>query len=342
MRNKLSRRDFAKARFAAGATGVFNSRKEYWFHRFHHAFFPQSFDFDGAVKTPKTTTVDARLEPEKKKGNMRLCADGITPAEFFPACVYVNPVKAISLNALGLSNPGSQKVFEKGILQESGERLIFSFSAVRETLAERMEETLEYKRLLGYFLPGFPHPVEGQINRSCPNVGLHGHPIDPFLVRRYDEYDLEFVRETWLMLDILAPLGINWDVKLSVATSPLTAAEIVKHPSKPGISIPNTLAYGRFSSKIDWEGIFGSRESPLKHLGGGGFSGPQLTRLVLEWLYDFRDVDSDTFVGAGSIFHPRDVPLYKKAGANAGVLGTVLMHRPWRVQAIIQECNKTF
>ncbi len=332
---KIAFSHFGKVCGAAGVQGFFG--EGYRFHTFTRP------NFAGMSFTTKTFTIEERLGKEVGKGNALLRPDAITLAEFFPACVEVSFLTGHTLNAVGLSNCGLKYALEMGKLQARKEPFRLSFMAVGKTVSQREEEYRELVSLLKFHLSNFRAPFILQDNKSCPNVAKNAG-ADSFSIATCDPLDSLFVSEVQASVRRVAVLGLNHELKFSVTTAPRTVFSIVKEfKENVGICVSNTIPWGRFSDKIPWGKLFGSKVSPLAHLGGGGLSGPLLLDLVVEWLGGFRQLDEYTNVNAGGgVFRARDVDRLKHARANSVFVGTVATLRPWRLQSIIRRANEVF
>lgn len=301
-----------------GQSGVQNFFGEgYPFHKFWKPF---GLDFSGMTFVAKTTTVHPRI------GNMPLGKDGATPIEWLPKCVVVKPIQGVALNAVGLSGPGLEKLLDTGHWQKRRLPFMISYMSVADTADERLKETKAFVDLLKPRLSEFRSPFAVQRNRSCPNVGL----------KQVSEEN--FVKEAWEDLDILADLNVPIVDKYSVTTSPETVLLIARHPAVDGICVSNTIPWGKLPDKIDWDGLFGTKESPLQKFGGGGLSGWPLLSLTADWVKKARAIGLDKPIAAGGgILKPADVDVLYEAGANAVCVGSVAMLRPWRVARIIER-----
>jgi len=120
-------------------------------------------------------------------------------------------------------------------------------------------------------------------------------------------------------------------------------SEACQHEACDAITMSNTIPWGKLPERIDWTGLFGSEQSPLAHLGGGGLSGWPLTRIVCDWIREARDCGfSKPIWACGGIESRKAVDAVKAAGASGVQLGTVAMLRPWRMKGIIRHANETF
>lgn len=286
----------------------------------------------GSTFIAKTTTLQPRLEPEKKLGNMRLDPETLQPVDWFPDCVWLDFHRGLTLNAVGLSGPGAPALLGRGLWQERAKPFFISFMSVADTAEKRLAELRAFVRLLSADKWQFKAPFGLQINISCPNVGLNPK---------------ELVGEARSALDVAASLDIPLVIKISVETKPAAAVNIARHPQCDTLCVGNTVRFGKLPEHIDWVGIFSTtdpKQSPLAKYGGGGFSGPPLLPILGDWLYEYRRIDAKTPISAcGGIFSVRDALwLIEHRAATAIELGTVATHRPWRVQRIIRAVNQYF
>lgn len=301
-----------------GQSGVQNFFGEgYPFHKFWKPF---GLDFLGMTFVAKTTTVSPRV------GNMPLGKDGVTPVEWLPKCVVVKPIQGVALNAVGLSGPGLEKLLNAGHWQKRRLPFMISYMSVADTADGRIKETREFVKILKPRLGEFRSPFAVQRNRSCPNVGLKPVPEE------------DFVKEAWQDLEILSALGVPIVDKFSITTPPETVLLIARHSALDAVCVSNTIPWGKLPERIDWQGLFGTTESPLKKYGGGGLSGWPLLALTADWVKKARSLGLDKPIAAGGgILKPSDVDVLYEAGATAICVGSVAMLRPWRVKSIIER-----
>jgi len=311
--------DFGKVWGASGVQGFFGEG-----YRFHSKLGPLRPKFEGMTFVAKTTTLFSR------PGNMPL-EDDHTPEELFPSCIKVKPFKGVVLNAVGLSGPGARVLLASGHWLRRTKPFFISFMSVAGTPEERASELKQFADIFSAFLSNFPtfRKIVGlQINHSCPNVGLHHDGA-------------ELTGEVCKALDIAARLEIPLVPKLNVLAPIKSALEISRYPSCDAICVSNTVPWGALPELIDWEGIFGSKESPLAHLGGGGLSGKPLLPIVIDWLNIARRAGLKKPInGGGGILSRRDAGKVFAAGADSISLGSVAILRPWRVRGIIRSCSK--
>jgi dihydroorotate dehydrogenase len=318
---KLRGIEFGPILGASGVQGFFG--EGYWHHKILKEF---GLEFTGCTFVAKTTPLHAR------GGNMPLKKGSITPRELFPKCVKVYFRKGIMLNAVGLSSPGAEFLFETERWQERTKPFLISFMAVGKTPEERIAEATGFAKLFKHYLPGFRARVGLQINKTCPNVKLNlDCPAD------------EIVDEALLELKIFAELGVPLMDKFSVLTDPRAVTRICESPDCDAVCVSNTIPWGKFPELINWEKMFGSDISPLAEFGGGGLSGKPLLPLVNEWIRSARMIGMRKPINAGGgIFSPDDVDLLYHAGASSVFVGSVANLRPWRVPGIIERAHQLF
>jgi len=300
--------DFGRVWCSSGALGFFGDG--YWYHR----AFP-GLDYSGCTFVSKTTTLRAR------PGNMRMKADGVTPAELVPSCVKVKWVKGTVLNSVGLSGPGAKALLDAGRWQERTSPFVISFMSVAPDPTARFDELAAFVELLRPRLKEFRGPVALEINYSCPNVGVkHVHVTN-------EAYD---------GLRVARFMGVPVIANLSPDV-PVTSGVEISSFGYDALSVANTVKFGLLPDQIDWEGLWGM-ESPLAHLGGGGVSGAPLLPLVLEWGRSASEMGLRCpLILGGGILSAADAEAVVGAGAEAVKLGVIGMLRPWRVRATVRR-----
>jgi len=309
--------DFGSVFTASGTLNFFG--QGYPYHKYYKLI--PGFSFNGSTFVAKTTTIFSRA------GNMPLDED-LQPKEFRPKCIYVDFLKGLGLNAVSLSGPGAQKLLATGLWQEREKPFFISFMAVGANKLERLEELRKFCWLLNF--TEFRIRFGLEINLSCPNT-------------KHNPKDL--ITEAAEMIKIANYIlkNIPIIIKISVLIDPLMIKQIIAESNCDAVAVSNTIPWGQLPDKIDWEGLFGSKISPLQEFGGGGFSGKHLLTLVRDWISEARNCGIETpIIGGGGIFCKKDVATIKYAGADAIFIGTVAMLRPWRVQGIINYANKIY
>jgi dihydroorotate dehydrogenase (NAD+) catalytic subunit len=304
--------DFGNVLGASGVQGFFG--EGYWFHKMWH---PLGLDFSGMTFVAKTAT----LLPHQ--GNMPLTLD-YTPKFFFPDCIKVKWRKGIMLNSVGLSNPGLGTLLKTGKWQAISQPFWLSVMSLAQTKEARLDEFKQMVEMLGRQQKEFSAPFALQINLSCPNT---------------EHKPSELMGESTQVLEIASRLNVPLVPKYSIASAPIQAMrELNENPHCDAICVSNTLPFGW--PGIDWPKVWGSRISPLSHLGGGGLSGKVLRPLVCRWISDLRKAGfTKPIHGGGGILGPADVRAFHAAGASSVFLGSIACLRPWRVAKTIRKAN---
>ena len=310
---------------ASGAQGFFG--EGYWYHGL--------FMLKRALKrvgfVSKTTTIEPRLNPGKKQGNMPMTPDGITPKEWKPKCIIVNPWTGDVLNAVGLSGPGAKSLIERKIWQRrDSDPWFLSFMSVLSEKQARLDQLKEWVRLLlASKIHNWNSCTGIEWNVSCPNTKL-------------DPSDL--IGEIGEGLDILGALNVPIRIKFNALAPVREIAELImSHPACDAVVMGNTIPWGKFPEIIPWRKCFGSDISPLKHLDGGGLSGPRLLPIHCQWIQEAIGYGLQKPIwGCGGIYSPRDVDSYKEAGASGIQIGSGAIVRPWRMARTIRHANRLF
>ena len=300
---------------ASGARGF--ASEGYWFHEL---LGPLGLRYDGCTFVTKTTTL------MKRSGNMWL-DDDHQPLALMPDCIVVRPMTGVVLNAVGLSGPGAKAILTRLRERRDLKRMVVSFMSVEADAKARVSEALSFVQMFRLFveLKGTDN-VALQVNFSCPNVGL-----DPS----------HLVGEVAEVLDATVGLGVATMIKLNALVPAEVACKLAEHEGCDAVVCSNTIPWGQLADRIDWKGIFGSDESPLKRYGGGGLSGKPLLPIVEDWIRAaIGHGMKKPIVGGGGVLHMDDADRLLDAGASAIELGSVAILRPWRVASIIAHVNR--
>ncbi len=306
---------------ASGALGFFG--EGYWFHSFLRAL---GLTYDGAGFTAKTTTMQARLDPDKDLGNMRLKKDGLTPQDWLPDCIKVNFRHPWVLNAVGLSGPGAPVLFSLNRWQRMRDFKLISFMSIEPTKADRLAETSEFVGLAEREMQEVP--LWGlEINFSCPNTEVNPHDL------------LDEVGETF---DITAGLDVPQQAKFSPIAPVETVIEACARSTCDAVVVGNTVKFNDLPNEIR-STLFGNRSSPLAKYGGGGLSGPMITPMVCEWIKAARGLDFTKPIWAGNgLYSCRLIKQAADAGASGIHLGCAGILRPHRIKRLINFAHETF
>ncbi|MFA5935496.1 MAG: hypothetical protein WC787_01415 [Patescibacteria group bacterium] len=286
----------------------------------------------GAEHLKQATFVAKTVTLHENVGNMPLTWT-YQPRDFMPKCIVVKPFEGAVLNAVGLSNFGIKAMLADKRWQERTDNFFISFMCLQKTAPLRLAELRTFVTFLIKELPNFKGKVALEINYSCPNVGLH-----------QDELVSEVTKGLEIASVLNIPLVPNFNALLPVEA----AIAIAQHEACDAVSIANSIPWGAVPDLINWEGIFGSKTSPLAHLGGGGLSGAPILNVTLGWLQDLntrRYTFAKPLVVGGGILSAADAELVLKGGypsVRAIKLGVVALLRPWNIKGILRGADAVF
>lgn len=293
--------DFGHVFTAPGERGFFMD-DGYWHHRFWCWL---GLDFRGATFIAKTTTLRGWLGPMLHQ--------------------EIHWRNGVVLSTVDVHGPGAQLLLKRRRWQMSTEPLFLSFAAVGETADARAEEYGAFADLLRRYLPDFQAPVGLQVDFSCLNV-------DGRMERVVCEADV--------VLSTLGELSIPLIPRFSVLVPVKFARYVSGHPSCDAIALSNAIPWGQCPNCIDWEGLFGTEESPLAAYGDGMLSGAPLFPIVREWIVSARAAGTEKpIIAGGGVQRPEQAEQLLDLGASAIELGDVCLLRPWRVARIIEAVH---
>ncbi len=320
-----------------GASGHKNFGNGWWYQR--------CAPFPGAPTTVmKTLTLLPRLGPPTNRGNMEMKKDGITPADFFPKCVYITPrlyMLGVTLNAVGLNNPGAERALNEFGWENYPTPFMVSFSPEGVTATERIENTKTFVDAFNTSPVGrsVRKDIGFQLNISCPNTKHN---------------PAELAGEAEGLLSATEELRIPKVVKINALTPMEAALRIARHPACNAISPTNTIPYGQLPGAIDWVGMFGSQDpqhSPLaQRYGGnpnmaGGLSGKPIRPVICDWVAQAKRegmLEHCHINGGGGIMEADDINEFARVGAGSVSLGVIGMLRPWRMVGCIHRAKAMF
>lgn len=268
-------------------------------------------------------------------GNMPLKNDGFTPKEWNPKCIWVDFVRGLVMNAVGLSNAGARFYLDNKFYYQISTPFFLSFMPLAGDRAGREAETKEFCRVLMLHFPFFHAPVALQINFGCPNSG----------------HDLaEFYGEICALIEIAKRiLGIP----VFANTNALMPTEVLIEISRiaDGLWIGNTVPW-KATPRINWDKI--GNISPIrrrldpKNLKpeskiDGGLSGPACLPLTIEKIAHLRNSGVTIPIVGGNGIRTRDDLLnLKTVFCDAVALGSVGLVRPKGMKQLIGAAHEYF
>jgi dihydroorotate dehydrogenase (NAD+) catalytic subunit len=215
------------------------------------------------------------------------------------------------LNAVGLQNPGVDKVIEVELPKL---RQVFKKPTMANVSGFSLEEYVETVRKLdtqediGWF----------EINISCPNV--HGGGMSFGTSPEMAENVTRAVREV-TKKPIIIKLSPN-------VTDIVSIAKACEAGGADGISLINTLMGMRIDLKS---------KRPILANKTGGFSGPAIKPVAVRMIYQVYDAIKIPIVGMGGVSTAEDVIELMLAGATAVEVGAANLVNPFAARDIILD-----
>ena len=215
------------------------------------------------------------------------------------------------LNAVGLQNPGVDKVIEVELPKL---RQVFKKPTMANVSGFSLDEYVETVRKLdtqediGWF----------EINISCPNV--HGGGMSFGTSPEMAENVTRAVREV-TKKPIIIKLSPN-------VTDIVSIAKACEAGGADGISLINTLMGMRIDLKS---------KRPILANKTGGFSGPAIKPVAVRMIYQVYDAIKIPIVGMGGVSTAEDVIELMLAGATAVEVGAANLVNPFAARDIILD-----
>ena len=215
------------------------------------------------------------------------------------------------LNAVGLQNPGVDKVIETELPKL---REVFRKPSMANVSGFSLEEYVETVRKLdtvediGWF----------EINISCPNV--HGGGMSFGTSPKMAETVTRAVRDV-TKKPIIIKLSPN-------VTDIVSIAKACEEGGADGVSLINTLMGMRISLKT---------RRPIIANKTGGFSGPAIKPVAVRMIYQVYDAVNIPIVGMGGVSNAEDVIELMLAGARAVEVGAENLVNPYACRDIIAD-----
>ena len=215
------------------------------------------------------------------------------------------------LNAVGLQNPGVDKVIEVELPKL---RRVFSKPSMANVSGFSLHEYVETVRKLdtvediGWF----------EINISCPNV--HGGGMSFGTSPEMAETVTRAVRDV-TKKPIIIKLSPN-------VTDIVSIAKACEAGGADGVSLINTLMGMRIDLKT---------KKPIIANKTGGFSGPAIKPVAVRMIYQVYDAVKIPIVGMGGVSTAEDVIELMLAGATAVEVGAANLVNPFASRDIILD-----
>lgn len=314
-----------------GLRGFFG--EGYWFHFLVRLLFGdiwRGMNFAG-----KTTTFYER------PGNLKMKEGGYHMKSLFPNCIIILWLRAVILNAVGLSGPGLPALLGMGRWQKRGDSWVFSFMAVGKTKEDRIGEYKALVRLLKVHLPQLLQSgakIVIQLNFGCPNTE---HPLES--LRSEIIECLQIVHElglpVMLNFNALVPAQLLLDLENAKASDGERLVDCYW--------IANSLPYDHDNLG---ERLFGTEKSPLRGRKGangeikvdGGISAKECLAYTLFAVKAAREIGVTLPIVAGNGVQSVGAVKALLPYVNGIEITGLAILRPWRVRRVAGFANKAF
>lgn len=215
------------------------------------------------------------------------------------------------LNAIGLQNPGVDKVIEEELprLKKCFHKpIVANISGFSIEEYQEVARRLDSEEQIGLF----------EVNVSCPNVsggGIH-FGSDPDMARQVTEAIKKVTTKP-----VFIKLSPN-------VTDIVSIARACEDGGADGLSLINTLIGMRIDLK---------KRQPIIANVTGGLSGPAIFPVALRMVYQVSRAVNIPIIGIGGVSSARDVIEMMMAGASAVEVGAANFADPYICKNIIEE-----
>ncbi|MDW0109288.1 dihydroorotate dehydrogenase [Sporosarcina aquimarina] len=212
------------------------------------------------------------------------------------------------LNAIGLQNPGLQRVMEEELARLANHDVPIIANVAGSEIEDYVKVAEEISKASNV------NALE--LNISCPNVKCGGIAFgtDPKLASE-------------LTAAVKAVSSVPVYVKLSPNVADITViAKAVEAAGADGITMINTLVGMRLDRKTG---------KPVIANGTGGLSGPAVKPVAIRMVYEVSKAVNIPIIGMGGVTDADDVIDFMSAGASAVAVGTANFVNPFVCPEII-------
>lgn len=214
------------------------------------------------------------------------------------------------LNAIGLQNPGVEKVYEDELPWLAQYDVPIFANVAGSTVEEYVEVASRLSQALNV--------CAIELNISCPNVKCGG---------------ITFGTDPRIASELVAAVKREISVPLFVKLSPNVAdivemAVAVEEAGADGLSMINTLLGMRIDIKS---------KRPILANRSGGLSGPAIKPIAVRMIYEVSQRVHIPIIGMGGIHTVEDVIEFFLAGASAVGIGTANFTDPYICPKLIEE-----
>jgi dihydroorotate dehydrogenase (NAD+) catalytic subunit len=214
------------------------------------------------------------------------------------------------LNAIGLQNPGLEKVIN--------EELVFLENYDVPIVANIAGSTTEDYITVASEISKAKNVHALELNISCPNVKTGGIAFGTI-----PEIAAELTRAVKEVSEVPVYVKLSPNV-----TNIVEMAKAVEQAGADGLSMINTLLGMRIDLKS---------KKPILANRTGGLSGPAIKPVAIRMIHEVSQVVSIPIIGMGGITSAADVIEFFLAGASAVAVGTANFVDPYICPTIIEE-----
>jgi dihydroorotate dehydrogenase (NAD+) catalytic subunit len=214
------------------------------------------------------------------------------------------------LNAIGLQNPGLEKVISNELPWLSQ----FDVPIIANVAGSVEEDYIEVARSISK--ASNVHALE--LNISCPNVKTGGIAFGTI-----PEVAKQLTRKVKEVSEVPVYVKLSPNV-----TNIVEMAKAVEAGGADGLTMINTLVGMRLDLKTG---------KPILANRTGGLSGPAIKPVALRMIYEVSQVVNIPIIGMGGIETAEDVVEFFYAGASAVAVGTANFVDPFVCPTIIEE-----
>lgn len=214
------------------------------------------------------------------------------------------------LNAIGLQNPGLEKVMESELpnLEQ------YDVPIIANVAGTTTEDYVEVAKTISKA----PNVKALEINISCPNVKHGGITFgtDPAIAK-------ELTQAVKAVSDVPVYIKLSPNV-----TDIVSIAKAVEEGGADGLTMINTLLGMRLDPKTG---------KPILANTTGGLSGPAVKPVALRMVYEVRKQTDLPIIGMGGVSSVEDVIDFLSVGANAVAVGTANFVNPFICPELISQ-----
>lgn len=214
------------------------------------------------------------------------------------------------LNAIGLQNPGLEKVMSNELQWLSQ----FDVPIIANVAGSLEEDYVEVARSISKA----PNVHALELNISCPNVKTGGIAFGTI-----PEVAKQLTRKVKDVSEVPVYVKLSPNV-----TNIVEMAKAVEDGGADGLTMINTLVGMRLDIKTG---------KPILSNRTGGLSGPAIKPVALRMIYEVSQAVNIPIIGMGGIESAEDVIEFFYAGASAVAVGTANFVDPFVCPTIIEE-----